>query len=141
MPPVYKAAAVVGCKIDRSKLFLTEDVRGCEHDLPQPWATSEAKFYGQCAKPLWVTIHKPILKYNPNKETLCGLRVFENNFGDDVVVGDIYVEDSSDLMLQPEMIAVHLVNDVVRNKIKGKLEPLNLWDEEQLGIWLITWAE
>ena len=136
MSTTYHAAAVIGCRIERSQLFCTEQKRGCGHDLPQPWATSEAKFCDQCGNQLWIGLQTAIPEYDQGKGTVCGFRLIDNHWDDYVyVVGEISTTNTDGALttkLTPDLIHIQ---DCFELELSGT----DLWDEDEFGIWPFLW--
>lgn len=143
MSDTYNAAAIIGCRIPKSKVFVGKPVRGCDHDLPQPYAISEEKFCNKCGKPLWVTLHEAIPEYDYDQETLCGLRVFgyEDDYDDFIYVsGPGAVSEYNSSYPEPiEKISKGSIEPAAE-EIESVLFQHGLWDETQFGIWLIVWC-
>jgi DNA-directed RNA polymerase subunit RPC12/RpoP len=142
MSTTYHAAAIVGCKIDGSKIFFNKEVRACKHLIPSqtPGLPPEnAKFCSECGKKVWSKVSTSIPQYDEEEETLCGFRVFYDENDDCVFVAGEYTEIPNELEALPEMLDAGAAGDTVRRNLKATLKPLGLWDEKQFGIWLVTW--
>lgn len=140
MSTEYNAAAIVGCKIDKSKVFFTEEVRSCKHPIPM----ENAKFCPECGKNVFLKHNRAIPQYDWDEEstsgfsTICGFTVFNYECNDFLIVAgkftktDFYSEE-------PEMLDISTINDVLL-KLKLALEPCGLWDEKQFGIHVFQWC-
>lgn len=141
MSVTYHAAAIVGCKIDKSEIFFLRKVRLCEHPLPDEnlqllYPKESTKFCQDCGKKLWKKEEKPIPQYDPDEEILCGLRVFSNKYDDFVIVAIRFVTTDDNY---PKMLASRAVDDTMRSSLKIALQPHRLWDDRAFGIWVIMW--
>ncbi|KKN99069.1 hypothetical protein LCGC14_0143160 [marine sediment metagenome] len=139
MSTTYHAAAVVGCRIPKSKIFLTEKVRECEHNIPES-RIKDDEFCAKCGKPLWVTLHKTIPEYNRDMNTLCTFRVFDIEWEDFITVaGPGAVSEVANDCEKPSQL-IHLPASDVRKRMERGLEKIGLWDDNEFGIWAILWG-
>ncbi len=136
MSTTYHAAAIIGCRIPRSKIFLKKKIRTCEHTLSE----GNPKFCQECGKRIHLTIDSAIDEYNSDNNTIGGLGVFGNNFSDQVLLAaDAAVVDCEEWI--SDMISINpSSHNRLKQKIKSILEPLDLWDEEQFGVWGMIWT-
>lgn len=140
MSTTYHAAAVIGCRIPKSKLFLEEEIRGCEHELPKKYDSDETQFCAQCGKLLWVTLHKTIPEYNPGMKTLCTFRVFDIEWEDFITVaapGEVSETDFNSYSLANRL---GIPAPSVAERMERSLGELGLWDETTFGIWAVLWT-
>lgn len=140
MSPTYHAAAVVGCRIPKSKIFLKERFRGCEHGLPQPCDSGKEEFCAQCGKLLWVTLHKAIPEYNTDMGTLCTFRVFDIEWEDFITVaapGEVSETDFDSYTLANRL---DIPTSSVAKRMERSLGQFGLWDETTFGIWAVLWV-
>ena len=130
------AVVVIGCKVDKSQVFMTKDMRVCEHQLQ----VEGAKFCSECGKRAWKTTTTAIEEFDDRgcETTLSGLLVFDDYSSDFILVAgeSINFDDSS--KDNAAMLRTNLV-DVAKRRVKAALGPLGLWDDDQFGIWLMTW--
>lgn len=135
MSTTYHAATIVGCKIDRSKIFFNQKVRQCEHLVPE--IIRDIKFCPKCGKEMWIKKEVSIPEYDEDKEALCGFRTFFSDEDDCVFVAGEYIETDNNIYTPIEMLSTDTYE--IRKRLKTALEPFDLWDERQFGIWLVTW--
>ncbi len=143
MRTTYHAAAVVGCRVDRSKVFILEDVRLCSHPLPSMETQRlrmDVNFCPICGKKLWSKEYKSIPQYDFVDETICGLRVVSNEYNDEVYIAAEVAEIDTHLDYDGKSISPHGIDTTVRERIKAILEPIGLWNEEEFGIWVVMWC-
>lgn len=136
MSTTYHAAAVVGCKINKSKIFFTEKVRGCGHYS----ALAEDKFCPHCGQKAWREERRSILEYDKDEGTICGFRVFNNEHENYVFVAGRCTETDQFAYQPAKMLGTSTIHTEVQMKLKSALAPLGLWDYEQFGIWVIVWT-
>ena len=140
MSTTHHAAAIVGCKIDKSEIFLKEKVRSCEHPLPEGVRfRNYAKFCPDCGKKLWREEQKTIPQYDCYEETLCGFRVFYNEYDDFVIVASEFTETDNHSLIPLNMINISATNIIMQRGLKNALKPHGLWNAETFGIWVVLW--
>jgi len=138
MSTTYHAIAIVGCKVDKSKLFTTDLVRSCEHPIP----VGGVKFCPECGKRTYKKTKKPIQDYDTDKETVCGKRVFGHYYDTNFVIiaEQCVAVDNYDGPLA-KMLPITVTDTTTwENKLRAVLEPLGLWDDEQFGIWTMLYC-
>lgn len=134
MSTTYNAAAIVGCKIDKSKVFFIEQVRSCKH----PISIENAKFCPECGEEVFVEQDGAIPQYDQDEKTICGFRAFYNEYNDFIIVASEFAEIDF-YSEEPKMIDVDTVNGA-QLRLKLALEPYNLWDKKQFGIHVFQWC-
>ena len=136
MSTTHHAAAIIGCKIDKSKVMFEKSVRSCEHTA----LTHPAKFCPECGKKLWGVDTTSIIEYNRSDNELCGFRVFDNEYDDYILVVGRSVEIDTDCYNTSAKLDI--VNDDIsfdRKVLESSLKPVGLWDEKEFGIWVCMW--
>lgn len=129
----YHAASIIGCRINRDKLFFDKKVRSCDCAVP------ETKYCQQCGSKWWCTVAKAHPQYNYDTRKFCDLEVFDNYYSEYVFIAvasncvdeETYVSDIN-MDTRPALF------DALREEIKGILEPLGMW--ENFGIWTVMWC-
>ncbi len=150
MSTTYHAAAIIGCRIDRSRIFLPERVKRCEHP-----SDGNAKFCSRCGQKMWKSVNKPIPQYDINDNTIGGLKVFGDDYDDHVFVAGSFVSvdqyggshhpyaiiDAPVEMLTVGSAAACGESGLAHTRLRKVLIPLGLWDDgEQFGIWVVMWC-
>lgn len=128
----YHAATIVGCRIEREKLFFTKKVRSCN------CATEETKYCQECGAKWLTRVDTAHPQYDHGKGELCGLRVFDNDYSDHVFIAAAFacVDDET---FAPEGICVDgILSGDFATKLINILEPLGMW--KNFGIWTIMWC-
>lgn len=134
MSTTYHAAAILGCRIDESKIFFKKEIRTCDH----PLSDNNPKFCSECGKSVFLMVDTAIDEYDYSDQTLSGLRVFGNYVSDQVIIAvDSSIVDSEE-WISTRIDPDHTIGS--HSYLKEVLEPLGLWDEKQFGIWCMMWA-
>jgi hypothetical protein len=133
----YYAATIVGCRIDRGKLFFTKNVRSCG------CAAQEAKYCQECGQKWWCKVDVAHPQYNYGTGRLCDLEVFDSNFSDHVFIAATSSHVDKETYVSEEKIDAHLIiSGQLRGAIKKVLEPLDMWEKgNNFGIWTIMWCD
>ena len=133
----YYATALVGCKIDKSKLYLlcTETVvPACNH----PSATLHT-FCPECGKPTTRKVRKPIPQFNEDSDLLCDLKVVWSTDNAEAFVCRVPAStQSSRSNSGPVMVQAPTYSDY--ESIKNVLEPLGLWQPALFGLWVVPYV-
>ena len=134
---------VLGVKIAREKIFVPTTVPSCECDIENRGAII---FCPKCGKKVGTKIEEvPIPSYvgeceGDDDENIGGYGVFwdESHDSEEAFVGEL-LRKSDDLMYNPLSQQIVVPDDPERFKarIKEKLNPLELWNEKEYGIWLV----
>lgn len=128
------AASIIGCRVDRSKIFFKQKTRICDHSLPENYPN----FCPECGKRTYLMMEVTIDEYDQDHKTLNGLRVFENEYSDQIIIAACSVVLDCDEWISCKLDPAHVSGS--RTQLKKILKPLDLWDEEQFGIWCMMWA-
>lgn len=143
MSTTHYAAAVVGCRIDKSEIFFKEEVRSCKCQTQEgPWSDAGGRklYCPYCGKKMWQEVDKSIPQYVQDEKTLCGFTMFHNECDDFVVVAIEFTETNNYSNDSPEMLSASAANDIMRRKLKSVLGKWGLWDEKQFGIHVVMWC-
>ena len=131
MSITYTAVVVVGCKIPKDRVTFDKDVRGCNCIIPVEIVIEDMSFCPNCGKKIWIT--KTICSVEYNQEfgynTLFGLRVFQQEYKDHVFVSGLDTYKDSD------RLDANVSLSLVKARVQEILEPHDLWDEKEFGIW------
>lgn len=132
------AALVVGVKIDKSKVFVDTRIRGCRHPIH---GICPGNFCNQCGNQIWINGTTIIPEYEDEDEiTLAGVQVFSDD-NDTMIVGErsitvgFYTDQGTSGMMPQGADS-----DLYKERLREKLEPLGLWDQEKFGTWIIMWT-
>jgi hypothetical protein len=130
------ASAIIGVKIDESKLYKKVTKKAFPHNYDESF-----QFDPKSGKPLWKTEKTPIKEFDEEEETLSGLKVvfstdhfhcFVSAFG----TGTSYDENGySKIELENSDGFI----DKLKKELKKALEPLGLWDEKSFGLYSVIY--
>jgi hypothetical protein len=142
MSTTYYAVAIVGCKVEKSRVQLEKRSRNyCEHN---PSNDECLEYCPRCGKHLWHIKKVWIPQFDEDEETICGFRVFYNEYEDYVIIaGDFVATDCDGYAMNGSMLTVDTnVTGIIapfaesRQKLRAAIEPIGLWDDgKQFGIW------
>ena len=131
MSTTHHAAAIVGCRIPLSKLFVTNTIRSCGHPTP----IGNAQFCPDCGKKLWQEVKQPISQYDHDASSLCGYRVFAFTVDSDYVyISDLFSEVKNEHYEKPRPITIDQIPPI-KIRIRAILGDIGLWNEDEFGIW------
>jgi hypothetical protein len=137
MSTTYHAAAVVGCLVPRSKIFLKKEMRTCDHPIPE----GNPKFCSECGKRVYLMVNTTIEEYDRDSRTLNGLCVFDNDYSDQILVAAEHAVVDTEEQIS-SMINIYSSKDMqlLKRGVRLVLKPLGLWDEKQFGVFCIVWT-
>lgn len=124
----YSAYAVIGCEVT-GRLYSSKVIPGCKHP-----AAAGVKFCSTCGAKSRLE-HTPIKGYNPDEETLAGLRVYTTGEKERAFIG-IGTDSTDTCGSEAQFLNLDELAEA-RTRIKSKLAPLGLWDQETYGLWSI----
>lgn len=131
----WTAAAAIGCKIERSKLFKVERARVCQHGLVD--ATS--KFCDICGKPAWKMDEQPIdgMVYDEMKGewNLHRMAVLCSTDDRQMVVCSV-MTPRADGQYQVQFLPPTKY-DITKDDMRKILEPHGLWNEAAFGMYVV----
>lgn len=129
----YTAYAIIGAKLDRDKLWITNTIKAFPHEY-----SKDMKFCPTTGKRLWMEVANPIPGYDPD----CDDRLFypDGQYDENVLVvqdeydcyvGVIVAWDEKNSSNKYNFKNIDLIN-VAEQKIKLKalLMTLHLWDKD-----------
>jgi len=143
----FRATALIGVELDKSKMMKTYRERGCEHEI------SSAKYCGICGEHTWIEYEDYLEVFSEEPETSDGDALKSNEvfsgynlasttddhrvfLGVEVSAWDGIV--TNEAKMEPiEHYTDNLVLQI-RNDLKTFLEPYDLWDESKFGLWAIA---
>jgi len=136
MSMTHHAAAIVGCKVDETKIFFKDSVRSCEHQLP---LDHNAIFCPACGRKLWKQKDVTIPQYDYHDGSISGFRVIRDYYEDVAyIAGELTEIDNCERIPQ---LGINTDDcNAIRSRLKLTLEPLGLWNEKEFGIWVAAWA-
>jgi len=140
-----RVRAVVGCKLDSSKLFIKKKVRTCDHDFPE-----DVSRHPETGMKLWTEIEAPISQYRADAWPR-ELREGEDN----ILCRMVEAEDGTLIAMTPDEIHVQVVLSSLfkakmaafpkdfdlksaKRSLQEILEPFGLWDESKFGVWAVV---
>ena len=139
------STAIIGLRVEASELRETQKRRVCEHPLP---ADTDAEYCAQCGIDLWEDdeFWKPFISEDYDKDWylwIGDIPVFaeEDGEGFAYIIGAGVRTDShrrnadGDAFMQLEESL-----EQIRERLRGALEPLGLWNEAGFGLYAITEA-
>lgn len=135
MSTTFHAAAVIGCKVAREKIFPKEDIRRCKHVVNET-----TKHCPECGLKMWKTVEVPIPEYDSCTNTVRGMKLFDNYYDDDIIVAYHYSKVSQDGNFETEMIPTNMFDDLTEIRAKETFEALGLWDFHRFGIWPVLYC-
>lgn len=134
MSTTYRATAIVGCRVDKSKVFLKKKVRGCKHETP---FGENAQFCPECGVKLWTTLVIPRDIYDISAETILGFHVFFDENEDHLFIAADFTEDDYYNDSEPKRISLQDASDSIEmSHFKSQMQRHGLWDENEVGIWV-----
>lgn len=127
----YIAIAAIACRIPTKKARVRTHKKGCHH----PVISEMAEYCSTCGMPRWMPSMEWKIKFDDNRITLDGqLKII-------IVPDDMYIYAAHSEVSnynEPNKIDIDKVDiRYYRSRIKDVLLPLDLWDEEQFGVWAI----
>lgn len=151
MSIAYSSYALIGVKIDASKLRTTKRIRGCKHKIKD---IEKKKFCDECGAKTFKEKDTLIPQFNdgeeddldcdkfPCNQSLCGYPIIHlgsdyGEMGGDAYVAalwicdDDYNDPNKNLMKIPKNI------DEIRTKMRDTLGPIGFWDEKKFGLWAV----
>lgn len=140
----YSSYAVIGVKIDPKKLVITEKVRNCSCEVKN---IEKKKFCSSCGKKVFVEEDTYIPQYDddahkkdfPFYYSLCGFPLIYNTDNIDAFVAFICCE-CDDYNDNPFSDLSNINIEEVKTKMREKLEPMGLWNEENFGLWAVQYC-
>ncbi len=129
------AYGVLGCRIDKSKLYKHERRRQCKHPLPDPGSD---QYCPTCGKRAYDNEQVPIDGYDPEHETLLGLHVTTGTDGVPIVAGGHHVKADGYRNASGMLDATDV--PAAWSHIRAVLEPAGLWDADEFGFWVILYC-
>lgn len=129
----HYAVMALGCRIDASKLMFSKRVYApsCHHNIH----TASDNFCSECGAKVSVNVSVFHNEYNECTDALRGLPVFWYDDDEWAVIASEYITTE----MSQKMLSFNTISHPESaQKLKSALEPLNMWNEEQFGIWLIT---
>jgi hypothetical protein len=137
----YTAKAVIGCILDYDKIpIIRKKVKAFKHDIPE---TSDVKFDAKTGRPLWEEHSYPAFTFNEEdrgtetkKINKKGLKIYQGTDGEPTILGfgvsDTYSNGGNtyDFATLPNIPAL-------KEKLKSILEPLNMWNEKEFGLYAL----
>ncbi len=142
MSTTYNTAAVIGCKVPRTKIWIRKETRSCRHVV----VDDNANFCPECGKKLWKTTDHCISQYDDYEGHFCyyrtidGYRVFGTKEDDFVIIAAQFIK--TDLYSGPQVMQIACPQDIpfIQKSFKKRLQQLDLWDENEFGIWVVMWC-
>lgn len=134
MNMTYKAVTIIGCRIDRSRIFIEEKHRCCDHEI-ETIEYKKLRYCPECGKKWTKIVEEPIPQYDMCANTIDGFEVFCNNTDDHIFVAGGFVSVNQYRDMSGEMLTSRSI-DVAFKNLRNALKPLKLWDNgAQFGIW------
>lgn len=146
----FRATALIGVELDKSKTYKMIKERGCEHEA------SKDKFCAQCGETMWDEREVII-------DELCCKEEGEDEYYTEDVILECYrlafTTDEHRIFLgksisvwsgnwgddkEAKMIGLPVMEEIsqdiayIKQALLEFLMPLNLWDESKFGIWTIA---
>lgn len=131
----HHAAAIIGCRMEKTCLKVEDNRRGCDHPIRQ----EQDIFCPQCGKQTWINLQVSIPEYDEVKGTLCGFVVFQSSIDNTIVVANSFVMTGSDNSYQCDMLDISNIQDIDWHELKSALKQCKLWRKEQFGIHVVLW--
>lgn len=147
MGVTWRAYAVIGSKIDKSKVFHEDDVRCCEHALPD----KNTKFCPECGAKAWERDWVSLPEFDDG-EFLCGDHYCQAQLAglpvvypgpacslpDGTPISILVAVAFAQVDEEGEMSQIKGTDlRAAKEKVKAALEPIGLWDEEAFGVWVM----
>jgi len=131
----YYSYVVIGCEIDKSKLYTSTKARACYCIVD---GIEDTSFCSNCGKPVWKDELDVAEGFDESKETLCGYNLI---YGTDhercwVAISDAEADDRNDAVKleAPDDLAK------LRKELKTAIGPVGFRDEKKFGIWVINYC-
>ncbi len=126
--------AIIGQKLNHTKLNRNTLVNDCGHNPPKT-----SKFCPECGQPAWVQRNQPVVDLNEISPDIELVYTTDEN---EVLVAlkDHYVSTGTSRGGGDDSGRMPLSNDAVeksRKKLREILEPYDLWDEKEFGLWAV----
>jgi hypothetical protein len=146
----FRATAMIGVELDKSKMMKKYEARGCEHEI----SSQDAKYCAICGKEIWVEYEDYLEVFSEEPETSDGDalksgEVFSGGYQlayttncDRVLIG-IKVSAPTHGGREAEMWKFsyysYIVDGIIRD-LSEYLKPYGLWDESKFGLWAIAYV-
>ena len=140
----YYAYAVIGLKIDPTKLYKEIKIRNCDCTLPED---NKFTFCPHCGQKVYQIENHPIDEVDDSnsKDTLCGYPIIYGTDRETAYVaiyhsaistyaGTLLCDKNSYFSQFPYNI------EDKKNEMKNKLGPLGFWDEKMFGLWAVLFC-
>lgn len=131
----YSTYVVIGCEIDKEKLYISEKVRSCDCDVD---GIENMSFCSKCGKTVWKEIEDTVEGYDESKDTLFG---YDLRYGTDhercwVIIRGARADDKN------SAIKLEVIDNIseLREELKAAIGPAGFWEEKKFGIWAIHYC-
>lgn len=133
----YSSHVVIGCEIDKSKLYTSTKVRACYCIVD---GIEDANFCLNCGKPVWKDGLAVVEGYDESQGTLFG---FDIVYGTDhercwIAIRKAEAEDDHDAVKLEDVEQISLSE--LKEMLKAAIGPAGFWDEKKFGIWVINYC-
>lgn len=130
----YYSYLIVGCEIDEDKLKIKRKERKCQCNVKD---IENAQYCSECGEEAWREEWDPVEGYDEMDDEFLGLPIVHNTDYKNCWIA-IHKEDVGN---HGSFDAVKLETpkdmEELKAKLKAKLEPRDLWNEESFGVWAI----
>lgn len=139
----YTAGALIGIRVDPTKLYREKQEKAFKHSYPLDW-----KVCPKTGRELWRTVREPIdgavSRYEGEDASKIG--PYDVTYGTDhetaficiVSTNDTYSNAGNDCAMVSIPVGFNIVEE--KEKLRETLEPLGLWDEKLFGLWTVLYC-
>lgn len=134
----YYSYLIVGCEIDEKKLKIPKKVRNCRCKVNN---IESSEYCSKCGRPAWDEDYDLLDGVNEDEDKFFEFDIVHNT--DDkncwLAISMKEVGDSEGVFDAVKLETPDNIGEL-RKKMKAKLGPLGLWDEEKFGVWAIQYC-